>query len=190
MIPFTVIQWGQHMICWTWKIKCCPRPRGNILSEGPIYHMLSKSPVNNIVLLYLHWFRIKFTIQTIHKQTDDDQTGPDFENWFGTNLALVWINSYTIKLSRHPGLRTLNWHNLGRFGFGQRGFRTNWHACDVKRVTAGQHWFLYCLRSKIDFYLPAALNINYRDYIERNLYEYNNIPYLHELEHVEDKKLK
>ena len=26
-----------------------------------------------------------------------------------------------------------------------------------------------CPRSNIDFYMPAASNINYRDYIERNL---------------------
>ena len=30
------------------KTKCCPRPKaeGNILSEGPTYHMLPESPVN------------------------------------------------------------------------------------------------------------------------------------------------
>ena len=28
----------------------------------------------------------------------------------------------------------------------------------------------------IDFYMPAALDINYRDYIERNVSGYNNIP--------------
>ena len=31
------------------KTKCCPRPEaeGNILSEGPTYHMLPESAVNN-----------------------------------------------------------------------------------------------------------------------------------------------
>ena len=34
-----------------------------------------------------------------------------------------------------------------------------------------------CPRSIIDFYMPPASNINYRDYVERNLKGYNNNQY-------------
>ena len=60
------------------KTKCCPNPQ------------------SIIVLLYLHWFRIKYSIQTIHKQTDHDQTGINLDELIWDELALVWINSYTI----------------------------------------------------------------------------------------------
>lgn len=32
----TVINWvcGQHMICWTWRQKCCPRLNATFLSKG------------------------------------------------------------------------------------------------------------------------------------------------------------
>ena len=35
------------------KTKCCPRPKaeGKILSEGPTYHMLPESPVNNCFVI-------------------------------------------------------------------------------------------------------------------------------------------
>ena len=35
------------------KTKCCTRPKAedNILSEGPTYHMLSESPVNNCFVI-------------------------------------------------------------------------------------------------------------------------------------------
>ena len=49
-----------------------------------------------IVLLYLHWFRIRYSIQTIHKQTYHDQTGLNLDELIWDQLALVWINSYTI----------------------------------------------------------------------------------------------
>ena len=78
------------MICWT-----LPEAEGNILSEGPTYNMVPESPVNNC-LLYLHWFRIKYSIQTIHKQTDHDQTGLNLDELILDEFALVLINSYTI----------------------------------------------------------------------------------------------
>ena len=49
-----------------------------------------------IVLLYLHWFRIKYGIQTTYKQTDNDQTGLNLHELIWDELALVRINSYTI----------------------------------------------------------------------------------------------
>ena len=35
------------------KTKCCPRPKaeGNILSDGPTYHMLPESTVNNCFVI-------------------------------------------------------------------------------------------------------------------------------------------
>ena len=55
------------MICWTGSIPYVAR----ILSEGLVCHMLLESLVN-YVLLHLHWFQIKHSIQT--KQTGHDQT--------------------------------------------------------------------------------------------------------------------
>ena len=60
------------------KTKCCPNPR------------------SIIVLLYLHWLRIKYSIQTIHKQTDHDETSLSLDELIWDKLALVWINSYNI----------------------------------------------------------------------------------------------
>ena len=118
------------------KTKCCPRPK------------------SIIVLLYPHWFKINYSIQSIHKQTDDDQTGLNLDELIWDELALVRINSYTSHLSMSSRLRTTNWHNLGRIGFGQSGFRTNRLACDVKRVIAVQHWFLYALGPTLIFICP------------------------------------
>ena len=73
IIHYTIIDWwwGQHIIC-------------------------CQNPQSIIVLLYLHWFRIKYSIQIIHKQTDHDQTGLNLDELIWDELALVWINSYTI----------------------------------------------------------------------------------------------
>ena len=64
-------------------------------------------------------------------------------------------------------LRTTNWHNLGRIGFGQSGFRTNRLACDVKRVIAVQHMFLYALGPTLIFICPVlrtfTIGIIYRE---------------------------
>ena len=52
-------------------------------------------PEAKIVLLYLLWFRIKYSIQTIHKQTDDGQTGLSLDELIWDEVSSVWINSYT-----------------------------------------------------------------------------------------------
>ena len=70
---------GQHMICLKVQhIICCP------------HHQ------SIIVLLYLHLFRVTYSIQNIHNQTDHDQTGLNLDELIWDELALVWINSYTI----------------------------------------------------------------------------------------------
>ena len=68
--------------------KCCPRTKaeGNILSEGPKYYML---PNLIIVLLYLHWFMIKYSGETTYKQTDHDRTGLNLDGLIWDKLALV-----------------------------------------------------------------------------------------------------
>ena len=53
------------------KTKCCPNPQ------------------SIIVMLYLHWFRIKNSIQTIHKQTDHDQIGFNLDGLIWDELALI-----------------------------------------------------------------------------------------------------
>ena len=153
---YTIIYWwwGQHMICWTWKQNVARgrRPRTTLCLQ--VQHIICcPNPQSIIVLLYLHWFRIKYSIQTIHKQTDHDQTGINLDELIWDELALVWINSYTIiPVHLSSRLRTTNWHNLGRIGFGQSGFRTNRLACDVKRVIAVQHMFLYALGPTLFLY--------------------------------------
>ena len=130
------------------------KAKGNILSEGPKYHMLPESQAINFFLLYSRLFKINYSIQSIHKQTDDDQTGLNLDELIWDELALVRIKSYTSHLSMSHRLRTTNLHNLGRIGLGQSGFRTNRLACDVKRVIAVQHWFLYALCPTLIFICP------------------------------------
>ena len=138
----------QHMIC-------CPNPQ------------------SIIVLLYLHWLRIKYSIQTIHKQTDHDQTGLKLEELIWDELALVWINSYTI-----TPVHVIQVANNKLTQLGTKWFRTKWiqneSTCMWRQTRhSGPTSVLYAIiRSNIDFYSPAASNINNRDYIERNLYGY------------------
>ena len=114
----------------------------------------------------------------IHKQTYHEQSGLNLDELIWYELALVWINSYTItpihviqvannKLTQ---LRT-NW------------LRTNWikneSTCLWRQTRhSGPTYVFICPRSNIDFYMPAASNIYYRDYIERNLEGYNNSHYV------------
>ena len=97
---YTIIDWwwGQHMICWTWRQNVARgrRPRATFCLQ--VQHIICcLNPQSIIVLLYLHWFRIKYsmTIQTIHKQWHD-QTGLNLDELIWDELAWVWINSYTI----------------------------------------------------------------------------------------------
>ena len=169
---YTIIDWwwGQHMICWTWRqnVTRGRRPRATFWLK--VQHIICcPNPQSIIVLLYLHWVRIKYSIQTIHKQTNHDQTGLNLDELIWDELALVWINSYTITLvhiiqvanKKLTQLRT-NW------------FRTKWiqnESTYLWRQTrhSGPTYVFICPRSNIDFYMPTASNINYRDYIERNL---------------------
>ena len=75
-----------------------------------------------IVLLYLHWFRIKYNIQTIHKQTDHVQTGLNLDKLIWDELDLVQIDFYTIKPVHvfHVGA------NKNRQNLRQIGFWKNW----------------------------------------------------------------
>ena len=160
---------------------------GNIWYVGPEDKMLSEAEgrgqhfvwrSNNhtlpesqsiIVLLYLHWFRIKYSIQTIHKQTDHDQTGLNFDELIWDELALVWINSYAI-----TPVHAIQVANNKLTQLGTNWFRTKWiqneSTCLWRQTRhSGPTYVFICPRSNIDFYMPAASNINYRDYIERNL---------------------
>ena len=76
------------MICWTW--------RQNVFCMK-VQHIIScPNPQSIIVLLYLHWLKIKYSIKTIHKQTDHDHTDFNLDELICDELALVWLNSYTI----------------------------------------------------------------------------------------------
>ena len=73
------------------KTKCCPRPKaeGNFLSEGPTYHMLPESPVNNCFVIPSLDLDKVYSIQIIHKQTDHDTTGLYLDELIWDELALV-----------------------------------------------------------------------------------------------------
>ena len=48
------------------------------------------NPLSIIVLLYLHWLRLKYSIQTIHKKLHD-------HNQTGLNLdELIWGELYNV----------------------------------------------------------------------------------------------
>ena len=115
-------------------ITCCPNPK------------------SIIVLLYIHWFRIMYSIQTIHKQTDHEQTGPTLDELIWDELALVWINSYTITpVQCHPGCEQqidITWNELVSDKVDSE------LACDVKRVIVVQHLFLYALGPTLIFICP------------------------------------
>ena len=101
-LHYTIIDWwwGQHMICWTWRQNVARgrRPRATFCLK--VQHIICcPNPQSIIVLLYLHWLRITYTwysIKPIHKQTLNDQTGLNLDELIWDELALVWINSYTI----------------------------------------------------------------------------------------------
>ena len=85
-IYYTIIDWwwGQHMICWTWRQNVARgrRPRATFCLK--VQHIICcPNPQSIIVLLYLHWIRITYSIKTIHKQTDHDQTGLNLDE-------LIW----------------------------------------------------------------------------------------------------
>ena len=167
MRHYTIIDWwwGQHMICWTYRQNVArgQRPRATFCLQ--VQHIICyPNPQSIIVLLYLHWFMIKYSIQTIHKNTDHDQTGLNLDELIWDELALVWISSYTITTCpRHPGCKQqidTTWDELV----------STFSTCLWRQTRhSGPTYVFICPRSNIDFYMPAALNINYRDYIERNL---------------------
>ena len=64
------------------------RPRATFCLK--VQHIICcPNPQSIIVLLYLHWFRIKYSIQTIHKQTDHDQTDLNLDELIWDELALA-----------------------------------------------------------------------------------------------------
>ena len=146
------------------KTKCCRRPRATFYLQ--VQHIICcPNPQSIIVLLYLHWIRITYSIKTIHKQTDHDQTVLNLDELIWDELALVWINSYTITPVHVIQIATNKLtHNLGRIGFEQSGFRTNRFACDVKRVIAwrkcdvtGPTYVFICPRANIDYFYDRCL---------------------------------
>ena len=85
------------------KTKCCPRPKATFCLL--VQHIICCPNIQlKIVLIYLHWFRIKYSIQTITKQTDHDQTGLNLDE-------LIWDEKLYCELKllhhhtcpRHPG---------------------------------------------------------------------------------------
>ena len=154
------------MICWTSRQNVARgwRPRATFCLKVQ-YIICCPNLQSIIVLLYLHWFRTKYSIQTIHKQTDHDQTGLKLDELIWDELVLVWINPYTI-----TPVHVIQFANnkLTRIGFGQSGCKTNRLACDVKRIIAVQHLFLCALGPTLIFICPL-LRILTIGIIERNL---------------------
>ena len=73
------------------------RPKVKMTFCLKVQHIICcPSYLSIIVLLYLHWFRIKCNIQTIHKQNDNDQPGFNLDEMIWDELDLVWIDSSTI----------------------------------------------------------------------------------------------
>ena len=120
---YTVIDWwwGQHMICWTFRqnVDRGLRPRATFCLK--VQHIICfPNPQSIIVLLYLHWLRITYSIKTKHKQTDHDQTGFNFDELIWDELALVWIYSYTI-----TPVHVIQIAN-NKLTLGTNWFRTKW----------------------------------------------------------------
>ena len=166
------------MICWTWRQNVARgrRPRATFCLK--VQHIICcPNPQSIIVLLYLHWFRIKYSIQTKHKQTDHDQIVFNLDELIWDELALVWINSYTI-----TPVRVIQVANNKLTQLRTNWFRTKWlqneSTCLWRQTRhSGPTSVFICPRSNIDFYMPAASNINYRNYIERNVQGYNESYY-------------
>ena len=158
------------MICWTWRQNVARgrRPRATFCLK--VQHIIScPNPQSIIVLLYLHWLKIKYSIQTIHKQTDHDHTDYNLDELICDELALVWLNSYTI-----TSVHIIQVANNKLTQLGTNWFRTkliqNESTCLWRKTRhSGPTYVFICSRSNIDFYMPAASNVNYRDYIERNV---------------------
>ena len=143
------------MICWTWRqhVARGRRPRATFCLK--VQHIICcPNPQSIIVLLYLHWFIIKYSVQTIHKHTDHNQTGLNFDELIWNELVLVWINSYTITPVHVIKVANNKLTQLGTNWFRTNGFRTNRLACDVKRVIAVQHMILYALGPTLIFICP------------------------------------
>ena len=88
------------------KTKRCPRPK----SEGTfclkVQHIICcPNPLSIIVLLYPNWCRIKHSIQTTHKQTDNDQTGLNLDELIWNELVLCKFTLTSPHLSTSPILR-------------------------------------------------------------------------------------
>ena len=59
------------MICWTFRQNVALGLRTRATFCLQVQHIICCPHHQSIiVLLYLHWFRIKYSIQTTHKQTD------------------------------------------------------------------------------------------------------------------------
>ena len=74
------------------KTKCCPRPGPRATFCLKVQHIICCTDPQSIIVLlymYLHWLRITYSIKTIHKQTDHDQTGLNLDELIWDELALV-----------------------------------------------------------------------------------------------------
>ena len=164
LIYYTIIDWwwGQHMICWTWRQNVARGRRNEATFCLKVKHIICcPNPKLIIVLLYLHW--------TVYKRTDHDQTGLNLDELIWDELALVWINSYTI-----TPVHVIQVANNKLTHLGTNWIRTRWiqneSTCSWRQTRhSGPTLIFIFLRCNIDFYIPAASNINYRDYRERNL---------------------
>ena len=142
------------------------RPRATFCLQ--VKHIICcPNPQSIIVLLCLHWLRINYSIQTIHKHTDHDQTGLNLDELIWDELALVWINSYTI-----TPVHVIQVANNKFTQLGTNWLRTKWiqneSTCLWRQTRhSGPTYVFICPRSNIDFYMHAASNIKYRDYIEK-----------------------
>ena len=143
------------MICSTWRQNVARGRRPSAIFCLKVQHIICcPNPQSIIVLLYLHCFRIKYSIETIHKLTDHDQTGLNLDELIWDELASVWINSYTITPVHTIQVANNKLTQLGTNWFGQSEFRTDRLDCDVKHVIAVQHLFLYALGPTLIFIYP------------------------------------
>ena len=144
------------MICWTWRqnVSRGRRPRATFCLQ--VQHIICCPHHQSIiVLLYLHWFRIKYSIQTTHKQTDHDQTGLNLDELIFDELDLVWINFNTITpVHVIPQVANNKLTQLGTNWFRKKWIQNESTCCDVKRVIAVQHMFLYALGPTLIFICP------------------------------------
>lgn len=65
--------WGQHMICWTWRQKCCPQ--NHMLPSYPVNNCIVSTPthycmnllISTITLYFFNIFPVYFILYNINK---------------------------------------------------------------------------------------------------------------------------